>query len=48
MIALLVRVLHFLAHLDEQLQPISNPELLAITILGDGKTIHVLHREVGG
>jgi hypothetical protein len=43
----LVGVLYSLAHLDEQIQPISNRQFLAIAVLGDGKTIHVLHHEVG-
>jgi hypothetical protein len=42
----LVRVLHALAGLDKELQPLANLELLLIAILRDRHPRHVLHDEV--
>ena len=42
----LVCVLDSFAHLEKQSQALPNPQLLAIAVVGDGKTIHILHHEV--
>ena len=42
----LVRVLHALAGLDEQLQPLADLQLLLVAILRDRQARHVLHDEV--
>ena len=44
--ALLVCVLHPLAHVDEQRQPIADREPMLVAVLRDGNPLHVLHREV--
>ena len=43
---LLVRVLHALAHLHEQLQPLPRGELVPVAIFGDREADDVLHHEV--
>ncbi len=44
--ALLVCVLHTLANVDEQLQPIADCEPMLVAVLRDGNPLYVLHREV--
>ena len=43
---LLVRMLHALAHLNEQLQPLPHRELVPVAIFGDRESDDVLHYEV--
>jgi hypothetical protein len=45
---LLVRVLHALAHLHEQLQPLPRGELVPVAIFGDRESDDVLHYEPRG
>ena len=44
--ALLVRVLHGLAHLDEELHPLPGVEPLPVGVVGDGHAADQLHHEV--
>src|SRR5258707_6372787 len=42
----LMRMLHSIANLYEELQTVANSQLLLIAVVGDGGAIDVLHREV--
>ena len=45
--ALLVRVLHRLANLDEQVEPLPGGELVPLAVVGDLDPAHQFHHEVG-
>ena len=40
-------VLHAVADLDEELEPLVGGKLVGVAVLGDGNARHVLHDEVG-
>ena len=44
--AFLMRVLHRVAHRDQQPQPVADRQSLAVTELGDGNAAHPFHHEV--
>ena len=44
--ALLVRVLHTFANIDEKLQPLANRETLVVAVLRNRLATHELHREI--
>ena len=46
MIAFLMSVLYSLADLNKEFEAAANPQLLRITVLRNGRSLHKLHHEI--